>query len=49
MVLAPALQAGSTGIDTLILQDQDFCNNGDNFLAFSIFSWDSLFLIYLWS
>ena len=32
---APALHAGSTGIDTRILQEQDFCNNGNNFLVFS--------------
>ena len=28
---APALHAGSTGIDTRILQDQDFYNNDNNF------------------
>ena len=44
---APALHAGSTGIDTRILQDQDFCNNGNNFLVFSFFFCSSLFLIYL--
>ena len=32
---APALHAGSTGIDTWILQDQGFFNNGNNFLVFS--------------
>ena len=46
---APALHAGSTGIDTRILQDQEFCINGKNFLAFSSFFRDSLFLIYLFS
>ena len=33
----PALHAGSTGIDTRILQEQDFCNNGNKFLVFSFF------------
>ena len=34
---APTLHAGSTGIDTRILQEQDFCINGNNFLVFSFF------------
>ena len=34
---APALHAGSTGIDTRILQDHDFCNNGNKFLVFCYF------------
>ena len=39
------LHGGGTGIDTRILQDQHFCNNGNNFLEFFFFIWDSLFLI----
>ena len=31
---APALYPGSTGIDTRILQDHDFYNNGNNVLHF---------------
>ena len=31
------MHAGSTEIDTRILQEQDFCNNGNNFLVFSFF------------
>ena len=31
------MRAESTGIDTRILQDQDFCNNANNLLAFSFF------------
>ena len=34
---APALHAGSTGIDTRILQDHDFCNNANKFLVFCFF------------
>ena len=34
---APALHAGSTGIDKRILQNQDFCDSGNNFLVFSFF------------
>ena len=33
---APALYPGSTGIDTRILQDHDFYNNGNNVLLFSL-------------
>ena len=44
---APALHAGSTGIDTRILQNQDFANNANNHFVFSFFFCSSLFLIFL--
>ena len=36
---APASHAGGTGINTRILQDQHFYNNGNNLLEFSFFFW----------
>ena len=44
---APALHAGSTGIDTRILQHQDFCNIDYIFLVFVFPFCSPLFLIFL--
>ena len=43
---APASHAGSTGIDTRILQNQDFSYNSHNVELFSFPFCSSLFLIY---
>ena len=47
LLKAPALHAGSTGIDTRILQDQDFANNANKLFGLFFLFCSSLFLIFL--